>query len=139
MFVSQERLTLLLLLGVIGAVVGIHLLVTALGTGYFAHPFSSEAHEGDLVSLQGTVGSVTRTTTGGHLLLSVDGTTVFVPAETAAAIQVQKGEEVQIIGTVQVYQGKREVVVSKPEEIRVLSLSPSADPGWDPGRDPERY
>lgn len=126
MFVSQERLTLLLLLGVIGVVVGIHLLITALGTGYFAHPFSSEAHEGDLVSLQGTIGSVARTATG-HLLLSVDGTTVFVPAQTATAIQVQKGEEVQIVGIVQVYLGKKEVMVRAPADIRVLSLS--ADPG----------
>lgn len=127
MFVSQERLTMLLLLGVIGVVVSIHLLITALGTGYFAHPFSSEAHEGDLVSLQGTVGSVVWTGTGGHLLLSVDGTTVFVPAQVAQAIQVQKGEVIQIIGIVQVYQGKREVAVSGPEQIRVLSLAPSAD------------
>lgn len=129
MFVSQERLTVLLLLGVIGAVVAIHLVVTALGTGYFAHPFSTEAHEGDLVSLQGTVGSVVWTGTGGHLLLSVDGTTVFVPAGVATAIQVQQGEVVQVIGVVQVYQGKREVAVSGPDQIRVLSLAPSADQG----------
>lgn len=123
MFVSQERLTLLLLLGVIGVVVGIHLLITALGPGYFAHPFSSEAHEGDQVSLQGTVGSAAWTGTGGHLLLTVDGTTVFVPAETAAGIQVQQGEVVRIIGIVQVYQGKREVVVEGSEGIRVLGSS----------------
>jgi hypothetical protein len=131
MFVSQERLTLLLLLGVIGAVVGIHLLITALGPGYFAHPFTTAAHEGDQVSLQGTVGSVARTGTGGHLLLTVNGTTVFVPAETAAEIQVQQGEVVRIIGIVQVYQGKKEVTVDGPEGIRVLSSS--ADPGLDPG------
>jgi len=129
MFVSQERLTLLLLLGVIGAVVSIHLLITSLGTGYFAHPFSSEAHEGDQVILEGTVGSVTWTGTGGHLLLSVDGTTVFVPAGVATAIQVQKGEVVRVIGVVQVYEGKREVVVSGPEEIMVLSPAPSAGQG----------
>ncbi|ACL17868.1 nucleic acid-binding protein [Methanosphaerula palustris] len=123
MFVSQERLTLLLLLGVIGAVVGINLLITALGPGYFAHPFSSEAHEGDQVSLQGTVSSVAWTGTGSNLLLTVNGTTVFVPAETAVAIQVQKGEEVRIIGTVQVYQGKKEVMVEDSEGIRILSAS----------------
>lgn len=127
MLVSQERLTLLLLLGVIGAVMGIHLLITALGPGYFAHPFSSEAHDGDLVSLQGPVGPVTRTATGGHLLFPVDGITVFVPAETAAGIQVQQGEEVLVFGTVQVYQGKKEVMVRGPEAIRVLS--PSAGQG----------
>jgi uncharacterized protein YjdB len=123
MFVSQERLTLLLLLGVIGLVVVIHLVITALGPGYFAHPFSSEAHEGDQVSLQGAVGSVAWTGTGGNLLLTINGTTVFVPAETAVAIQVQKGEEVRIIGTVQVYQGKKEVMVEDSEGIRILSVS----------------
>ena len=132
MFVSQERQTMLLLLGVIGAVVSIHLVVTSLGTGYFAQPFSTDAHEGDLVSLQGTVGSVARTETGGHLLLTVNGTTIFVPAETAAEIQVQQGEVVRIIGIVQAYQGKKEVTVDGPEGIRVLSSS--ADPGLDPGK-----
>jgi len=48
-------------------------------------------------------------------------------AETAAGIQVQQGAEVLVFGTVQVYQGKKEVMISGPEAIRVLS--PSAGQG----------
>jgi len=116
----QERTAFLLLLAVCMIVAGAHLVLTGIGKAAFASPYSSQSREGDLVTLQGTVEKVTVTQSGGHLILRVDGIPVFVPASARGDLPVLAGDRVAVLGTIQIYQGEREIVVQSRGDLRVL-------------------
>jgi len=117
----QERTAFLLLVAVCLMVAGSHLVITGIGKEAFASPFSSESREGDLVTLQGTVERVTVTEAGNHLVLRVDGIPVFVPASARENLPLLIGDRVAVLGTVQIYQGEKEIVVQSRGDIQILS------------------
>jgi hypothetical protein len=116
----QERTAFLLLVAVCAIVAGAHLVLTGIGKAAFASPYSTRSQVGDLVSLQGTVERVTVTQSGNHLMLRVDGIPVFVPASARGDLVVLEGDRMAVLGTVQIYQGEREIVVQAKEDLRVL-------------------
>jgi hypothetical protein len=121
----QERTALFLLGTVLAILLAGHLILTTVGNAPFAAPYSESSREGDLVVLSGKVEAATRTATGGHLLLSVNGTRVFIPSPASRAVSVQLNETVRIVGIVQVFQGEKEVAVRDAQDI-LKEPSPSA-------------
>ena len=119
MLERQERTPLLLILGVLAILAAGHLILTALGNAPFAAPYSDDSREGDLVWVGGVVGSVTPTSTGGHLLLVVNGTRVFIPSPASQGVNLRVNDTVRIYGIVQVYQGKKEVAVRDARDVLV--------------------
>jgi hypothetical protein len=117
----QERTAFLLLVAVCLIVAGAHLVLTGIGKAAFAAPYSSQSREGDLVTLQGTVERASVTESGNHLILRVDGIPVFVPASARGNLPVLAGDRVAVLGTVQTFQGEKEIVIQAAEDIRVLS------------------
>ncbi|MDD1717973.1 MAG: hypothetical protein LUO88_02745, partial [Methanoregulaceae archaeon] len=83
----------------------------------FAGPYREDSPIGSLVRLAGTVEEVTRTENGGHLILLVNRTRVFVPASSIPEAGIAKGDSLIILGVVQNYRGDREVTVGQPEDI----------------------
>jgi hypothetical protein len=117
MLLHQEKIAMLLLLMVtISAVCG-YIVLDALGKGSFAAPYSDSAADGTPVRLEGQVNSVVVSRTGGHLIMEVSGVPVFVPGQVAGGISVMKDDRVTITGTVQTYQGKKEILVNDPRDI----------------------
>jgi hypothetical protein len=114
---QQERTALFLLTTVLAILFAGHLILTALGNAPFAAPYSEGSREGDLVVVTGVVEGITPTSTGGHLLLSVNGTRVFIPSPASRDIGLQVNETVRIYGIVQVYQGKKEVAVRDARDV----------------------
>jgi hypothetical protein len=114
---QQERTALFLLTTVLAILFAGHLILTALGNAPFAAPYSEGSREGDLVVVTGVVEWITPTSTGGHLLLSVNGTRVFIPSPASRDIGLQVNETVRIYGIVQVYQGKKEVAVRDARDV----------------------
>jgi len=55
------------------------------------------------------------------MILSVDGVQIFIPSGAVPAINPKKGDGVSIIGTVSIYKGEKEIVVSSPSDIRVIT------------------
>jgi hypothetical protein len=120
----QERSALLLLGAVLAILTGAHLVLSALGDVPFASPYGEGSREGDLVVLTGVVGAVTPTSTGGHLLVSVNGTRVFIPSPASREVVLHLNDTVRIYGIVQVYQGTKEVAVRSAGDVRQVEPGP---------------
>lgn len=117
----QERIALVLLVGVAVTVIAAHAVLSMIGKQPFARPFSENSMDGELVAVEGTVGRATLIENGGHLALTVNNTTVFVPATAAQDLVVHKGDTILAYGIVQTYRGKKEIVISSVEDIRITT------------------
>ena len=117
MFAHQERLALLLLAGVAVAVIVSHLALSCVGNQPFAHPFTNESPDGELVVIEGMVDHAELTKSSGHVLLLIRNTTIFIPADVAAGQSFGNGQYVSVYGIVQTYNGKKEIAVSSPDDI----------------------
>jgi len=119
---KQERTALGLLITVLAILSAGHLILTALGNAPFASPYSEDSREGDLVFVMGVVDGITPTSTGGHLLLTVNGTRVFIPSPASREVSLQVNETVRIYGIVQIYGGKKEVAVRDAGDVQTEPL-----------------
>jgi hypothetical protein len=117
----QERTAIALLASVLVVIACAHLLIESQGREAFACPYSPDAAEGELVILEGLVEERHTTGSGGHLLLTVQGVTVFVPATAMPAHLPETGDVVSVIGTVQTFRGEREVVVGRASDLSVTA------------------
>jgi hypothetical protein len=119
MLERQEWTALCVLACVVVVVLGAHLLLNTFARPLMAPSYSEEIRDGALVLLEGRVEAIQATATGGHLLLTVNGTTVFLPQEVAASCDLHKDDSVLLYGVVQTYRGKREVAVASPADILI--------------------
>lgn len=119
--VRQEKIALALTLVVLGAVAIAAIALETAGKEAFARPISPDSRDGELVLLEGTVEEARMTATGGHQVLRVAGTRVFVPAAAVRKGWPPVGEEVRIYGTIQTYRGEREILVGSAGDIRPLA------------------
>ena len=121
MFEHQERTAILLLVAVTVCVITAHVVLGAIGKQPFASGYSSSSPDGQLVFLQGTIDQVTVIKNGGHIILAIDNANVFIPAQVSGKTSYVKGQNVSVYGTVQTYQGEKEIVVGSAEDIRFVT------------------
>ena len=124
MFERQERVAILLLIGVTIVVIVAHFVLAGLGKQPFARPFTSSSSDGELVFIEGTIDQITLTKSGGHMTVSVNNLSIFLPAQVVQALSFQKGYTISVYGIVQTYNGKKEIVVSSAEDVRVNPVEP---------------
>lgn len=129
---KEEKVTVLLLFMTLTSLMTAYLCfgseLTALGqeTGKEVRQYTRESVEGEKVFLEAEVLSKRFTYTGGHLLLQIDCDSevlsVFIP-KTAGAdalnLSIQGGDFISLTGTVEEYEGKREIKVDKKENIHL--------------------
>jgi hypothetical protein len=120
MFGRQERVAILLLLCVSFTVISAHLVLATLGKQPFARPFTNTSADGELVFVTGTIDQITITKNGGHMNLYTDTIVIFVPAQIAQNLTVQKGDSIHAYGIVQTYRGKKEIVISSGQDISTV-------------------
>jgi uncharacterized SAM-binding protein YcdF (DUF218 family) len=116
----QERTAILLLVGVAGAVILAHGILAGLGKQPFARPFTTSSSDGELVVAEGQIDTITLTKTGGHMTVEMNNLSVFLPVQVVQGVSLQKGDRISVYGIVQTYRGKREIVVSSADDIRVI-------------------
>ena len=119
MLMRQERIALLLLFSVAAVVVAAHAALSMVGKEPFARPFSDHSSDGELVVIEGRVDRASITGNGGHLSLLVRNTTIFIPASAGQDVTAHTNDTIRAYGIVQTYHGKKEVVVSSAEDIRI--------------------
>jgi len=115
----QERMAILLLLGVAAVVIAAHGMLTVLGKQPFSQPFTNSSNDGELVFFTGTIEQATLTKNGGHVTLRIRNISVFIPSQAAQGYAFQKGQQVTLYGIVETYRGEKEIVVSSAEDIRI--------------------
>ena len=120
MFGHQERVAILLLIGVALAVIAAHIVLVQIGKTPFASAYTDQSADGTLVCLSGTLDQATVLKNGGHVLLTVKNVTVFIPVTVAGDRSFVKGTNITVFGTVQTYQGKKEIMVSAVEDLRTI-------------------
>ncbi|AGB03678.1 hypothetical protein Metfor_2690 [Methanoregula formicica SMSP] len=121
MFMRQERIALLLLVGVAVVVITANSALTLIGKEPFARPFSGDSPDGELVVIEGTVSRVNLIENGGHLTLLVANTTIFVPAPVAQGRVIHRNDTVRAFGIVETYRGNKEIVVSNTDDLRITT------------------
>lgn len=120
MFGRQERVAILLLLGVALCVIAAHLVLSTLGKQPFARPFSNNSADGELVFVGGTIDQITITKNGGHVNLYIGTVTIFIPAQIAQELTFRKGDSISAYGVVQTYRGKKEIVINSGKDINII-------------------
>jgi DNA/RNA endonuclease YhcR with UshA esterase domain len=123
MFGRQERVAILLLLGVAVVVISAHLILGTVGKQPFAHTFTEKSADGELVSASGIVEQISYTTNGGHMNVYLNTTTIFIPAQIAQDLILNKGDSISVYGVVQTYRGKKEIVISSIKDIFVIPVN----------------
>lgn len=121
MLERQERVALVLLLGVVITLVCANLVLGYCGKQPFARPFTNNSADGELVIASGTISQLAITQNGGHMNVYTDTVNFFVPAQVAKEMTLQKGDTISVYGVVQTYHGKKEIVVSSVNDILVIS------------------
>lgn len=115
----QERTAIFLIISVLILLAVCSYLIDSTGKETFAAPFSDTLEDGTLSVLTGSVTAAANTKTGGHLMLTVNNTSVFIPDGALDEPEKAIGEKVSVIGTVQTYRGKKEIVVASPNDIAI--------------------
>lgn len=114
---KEEKIALLLLIGITVVTMVSYSVLESVGKGPFATRYEETAHEGALVSLQGDIEEVNILENGGHIILTISGTRVFIPATVASGYSFRKGDPISLYGTVQTYRGDKEIVVGGAGDI----------------------
>jgi DNA/RNA endonuclease YhcR with UshA esterase domain len=122
MFERQERMAALLLVGVAIAVIAAHLVLAGLGKQPFARPFTNSSSDGELVVVEGQIDQIALTKNGGHMTVSVNNLSIFLPVQVVQQVSLQKGDRISVYGIVQTYRGKKEIVVNAAEDVRILPV-----------------
>jgi DNA/RNA endonuclease YhcR with UshA esterase domain len=120
MFERQERVAVLLLVGVAAAVIVAHFVLAGLGKQPFARPFTNSSSDGELVVVEGQIDQIALTKSGGHMTISVNNLSIFLPVQVVQEVSLQKGDRITVFGIVQTYRGKKEIVVSTAEDIHLM-------------------
>jgi DNA/RNA endonuclease YhcR with UshA esterase domain len=119
MFERQERIAILLLVGVACAVIMAHLVLGTLGKQPFARPFTNTSADGELVIMSGTIDHITITKNGGHMNVYLSNVTIFIPAQIAQELALSKGDSISVYGVVQTYRGEKEIIIRSGKDISV--------------------
>ena len=119
MLTTPER-NALIILGIVAlAVLIVASIMESLGTEAFATRFSPETPDGTLVCITGIIEKQTIIKDGGHRILIVNGTTIFIPGSAGAGLTLSRGQQVTLYGLVTTYQGEKEIMVKKPGDVHL--------------------
>ena len=113
----QERTAILILTGVLILLAMMSFLIESTGKTPFATPFSDTLEDGTLTVLTGSITAAANTRTGSHLMLTVNNTTVFIPDGARDDPETTIGEKATVIGIIQTYHEKKEILVEHPDDI----------------------
>ena len=111
-----EKHALLILCVVVFSLAAVHTGIIVFFPNGGAVPYTPDIQDGTRVVHTGVVEDLSLTRTGGHLLINLSGTLVFVP-DGGTKLTLLKGDMITVTGTADTYAGKREIVVNTLSDI----------------------
>ena len=118
-FGKEEKIGLMLLLAVIAVSGMIFLILDDAGKESFASTYSPSSEIGDLVSYDGEADEIIYTNTGGHLIVKSGNITIFI--RNGAGLDPEPGMRIHTVGTIDIYNGEREIYVSEPADAGFIN------------------
>ena len=125
MLQKEEKITIILMVMALLVLIIVYFgfIVDAVETSQY----SERSNTGDRVVLHGDVVGKRVTFTGDHLILTVDRegsrVKVFIPCNNGAEKVnniINIADTVEVTGTVEEYQGEKEIVVEQPGDVKIL-------------------
>ena len=125
MLQKEEKITIILM--VMALLVLIIVYFGFIVDGVETSQYSERSNTGDRVVLHGDVVGKKETITGDHLILTVDSegsrVKVFIPRNNGAEKVnniINIADTVEVTGTVEEYQGEKEIVVEQSGDVKIL-------------------
>ena len=125
MLQKEEKITIILM--VMALLVLIIVYFGFIVDGVETSQYSERSNTGDRVVLHGDVVGKKGTITGDHLILTVDSegsrVKVFIPCNNGAEKVnniINIADTVEVTGTVEEYQGEKEIVVEQSGDVKIL-------------------
>jgi len=125
MLQKEEKITIVLMVMALLVLIIVYfgLIVDSMETSQY----SEQSATGDRVVLHGDVVGKKGTFTGDHLILTVDSegsrVKVFIHCDNGAEKVnniIDIADTVEVTGTLEEYQGKKEIVVEQPGDVKLL-------------------
>ncbi|MBA1341855.1 MAG: hypothetical protein C5S40_06895 [ANME-2 cluster archaeon] len=125
MLQKEEKITIILMVMALLVLIIVYFgfIVDSMETSQY----SERSNRGDRVVLHGDVVGKRVTFTGDHLILTVDSegsrVKVFIPCNSGAEKVnniINIADAVEVTGTVEEYQGEKEIVVEQPGDVKIL-------------------
>jgi DNA/RNA endonuclease YhcR with UshA esterase domain len=123
MLLRQERIAFCLLVLVVVGITAGAVLLSGIDKGVLAKDYQKNEPDGVLVRLEGTIEDLRKTQTGGHMIASITGTSIFLPSGVAGKVTLHEGDRVIVYGIVQTFRGTKEIIVQDAADVRVIGLS----------------
>jgi len=125
MLQKEEKITIILM--VMSLLVLIIVYFGFIADSMETSQYSEQSVTGDRVVLHGVVVGKVGTFTGDHLILRVDSegsrVKVFIHCDNGAEKVkniIDIADTVEVTGTVEEYQGEKEIVVERPDDVKIL-------------------
>ena len=125
MLQKEEKITIILM--VMALLVLIIVYFGFIADSVETSRYSERSNTGDWVVLHGDVVGIKETITGDHLILTVDSegsrVKVFIHCNNGAEKVnniIDIADTVEVTGTLEEYQGKKEIAVEQPGDVKLL-------------------
>lgn len=96
------------------------LLLDGIGKEQFSKEYIPGMADGTLVRFEGVIGSL-HVAAGGSVMLEVSGVSVFIPVSAGTIPDIREGSGIRMIGTIQHWKGKEEILVEDAGDIQLIS------------------
>ena len=117
---NQEKIAIIILIFITLACITGTIILDGIGKEDFSEDFHAGMADGTLARWEGTVGSI-YTARGGSVNLDVSGVNVFIPVSAGDISGITTGSSIRVIGKVQHWKGKEEIIVEDSRDISLCS------------------
>ena len=124
-FGREEKTALMLLIMVVAISGAVYFLLESAGKESFAVPYDHSSGTGTLVIYDGVVDRIVYTKTGGHLIVGSGNETIFIRNGGLQKILAEPGLKIHAVGTIEIYNGEREIYVSELSDAFFTKISPA--------------
>lgn len=124
-FGKEEKYAILLLTAVIAISCLLFVFLEDAGKERFASPYSPSADTGELVFFEGISDEIIYTKTGGHIIVKSGDTRIFIRNGAGRDNLPEPGMMIQAVGTVEIYEGEKEICVSDLSDVVFMNKTPS--------------
>ncbi|WOF17110.1 hypothetical protein F1737_10695 [Methanoplanus sp. FWC-SCC4] len=121
-FGKEEKTAITALIIVLAIIIAAHIFLSSAGKESFAKKYDNSSETNDLVTYEGIIKEISKTKTGGHLLIKTDDIIIFISGGADKSVNFSPGREIKATGTVQFYKNQKEIIVNSISDIETFPI-----------------